>query len=509
VSVADEAGTANRTAITVCVILATVMNALDTTIANVALPPMQGSVSASADQITWVLTSYIVACAVGTPLTGWLVGRFGQKTVFMASVAGFTLASMLCGLADSLTQIVAFRLLQGLLGAPLIPLSQSMILDINPPAKHGQAMAVWGASTLVGPLMGPTIGGLLTQHLSWRWCFFINLPIGLITLAGLWVFITHDRPARRVPLDFLGFGALAAFAASFQLMLDRGTGEDWFASREIWAWALIALAALWVFSAQMLTARRPFVAAAVLRDRNFITACIMVFFVNMLMMSTMSLSPPLLQGLMGYSVLDTGLVMAPRGMGSLVSMAIVGYLIGKADTRAIMFTGFTICIVALWHMMKFDLSMDSRLVIVTGFFQGMGTGMLSVPISALAFATLPARLRPEGSSLFALVRSLGSTVGVSLMQILLVRNTQTMHASLAAHIDPGDPVVSAGLGASPGAMDAVGVGLLDHEIERQAMMVAYVNDYRFMFFITLFCMPLLLLLRKPRARGEPIHVDHE
>ena len=508
-SVSDEAGAPNRAAVTVCLMLATVMNALDTTIANVALPHLQGNVSAGADQITWVLTSYIIAGAIGTPLTGWLAGRFGRKRIFLVAVAGFTAASMLCGLANSLPEIVAFRVLQGLLGAPLVPLSQSLLLDINPPEKHGQAMSIWGAGTLVGPIMGPTLGGWLTDNLSWRWCFYINLPVGILAFVGIWIFLSADKPGRRTPLDFLGFGALVVFASAFQLMLDRGAGLDWFASTEIWVEAIVAAAALWVFLIHTLSARRPFLDPVLFRDRNFLTACIFIFFVNLLMMSNMTLAPPMLQGLMGYSVMQSGLVMAPRGLGSLVGMLMVGRLVGRVDTRQILVAGLAICAFALWQMSRYDLSMDARPVIIAGFFQGMGSGMLSVPISTLAFATLPAAFRAEGSSIFSLIRSLGSSVGISLMQVLAIRNAQAMHESMAARVIPSDPVVGSALSSGQGGGGAGVLAQLDAEIGRQSTMVAYVDDYRLMFAITLFCMPMVLLLRKPRPRGEPIHVDAE
>ena len=217
--------TANRVPITVCIMLATLMNSLDTTIANVALPHMAGSVSASADQITWVLTSYIVSAAIMTPLSGWLAGRIGRKRMFLLSISGFTIASMLCGIATSLPEIVFFRLLQGVAGASLIPLSQSILLDINPPEKHGQAMAVWGAGAILGPVLGPAIGGYLTEHLSWRWCFFINLPVGIIALLGVWLFISHDEKPSTKPFDFLGFGMLTVFISAFQLVVARAAEQ--------------------------------------------------------------------------------------------------------------------------------------------------------------------------------------------------------------------------------------------------------------------------------------------
>jgi DHA2 family multidrug resistance protein len=510
VSIADEADAPNRGPITVCIMLATVMNALDTTIANVALPHIQGNVSASADQITWVLTSYIVAAAIVTPLTGWLAARFGRKHLFLASIGGFTVASMLCGVASSLPEIVIFRLMQGVFGAPLVPLSQAQLLDIYPPERHGQAMSIWGSGTLLGPILGPALGGYLTDNFSWRWCFYINLPIGVIALAGVWAFISGDRAGERKPFDFLGYGVLAVFVGAFQLLLDRGSSQDWFHSSEIWAYAVIAVMALWIFVVQTATAKHPFIDPALLGDRNFITATVFGFFIGILLFSTMALLPPMLQTLLNYPVMTSGLIMMPRGFGSLIAMQVVGRMVGRVDTRVILLVGLSISALALWQMIHFDLAMDSRPVMVSGFTQGLGMGMLFVPLSTLAFATIPPSLRPEGSSLYTLVRNLGSSVGISLMQALITTHTQAMHASMAAHVVPGDPVMRATLPPMFDLGAQAGIAALDAEINRQALMVAYVDDFKLMFIITLICMPMLLLMRKPRwSGGEPIHVVAE
>lgn len=507
-SIADAAEVPNRRAITVCIMLATVMSALDTTIANVALPHIQGSVSASADQVTWVLTSYIVAAAIVTPLTGWLTERLGRKRLFLIAVGGFTVASMLCGIASSLPEIVVFRMLQGVFGAPLIPLAQAQLLDINPPERHGQAMSIFGAGTLLGPILGPTLGGWLTDNFSWRWCFFINLPIGIIALIGAWIFLSGERPSQPKRFDFMGYAMLALFVAAFQMMLDRGSTQDWFSSAEIWMWAVLAMIALWIFVVQMLTAKNPFVDAALMRDRNFVTATVFGFFIGILLFSTMALLPPMLQGLLGYPVMTSGLVMMPRGLGSLVATLLVGRLVGRVDNRLILFAGLALSAGALWQMMHFDLSMGGRPVMLSGFVQGLGTGLMFVPLSVLAFATLAPHLRSEASAMYTLVRNLGSSVGIALMQALATSNAQTMHSSLAAKIVPSDPVVQADLGA--GLTSPSGLAALEAEISRQSMMVAYVDDYKLMFIITLLCMPLLLLLKKPRRdQGEPIHVAVE
>jgi DHA2 family multidrug resistance protein len=507
VSIADEADAPNRGPITVCVMLATVMNALDTTIANVALPHMAGSVSASADQITWVLTSYIVAGAVVMPLTGFVTARFGRKTVFLVAIGGFTIASMLCGIASSLPEIVVFRLLQGVFGAPLMPLSQAQLLDINPPEKHGQAMAIWSSGVLLGPILGPTLGGYLTDNFSWRWCFYINVPIGAVALAGVWMFIAGHRAERRRPFDLLGYGSLAIFVSAFQLLLDRGATQDWFQSAEVWAYAVTAAAALWIFVTQTMTAKHPFIEPRLLADRNFVTANIFGFFVGVLLFSTMALLPPMLQTLMNYPVMTSGLVMMPRGLGSLVATQVAGRLVGRVDTRIILAMGLSIGAFALMQMTHFDLSMNSRPVMVTGFFQGLGMGMLMIPLATVAFATMPGELRAEGSALFSLVRNLGSSVGISVMQALVTNHVQVMHESLAAHIVPSDPVVRAMLGANLKGAD---LETLNAQINQQATMVAYVDDFKLMFVITLLCLPMLLLMRTPRrSGGEPIHVAVE
>jgi DHA2 family multidrug resistance protein len=496
----------NRVAITVSIMLATVMNSLDTTIANVALPHMQGSVSASPEQITWVLTSYIVSAAIMTPLSGWLADRVGRKRIFLLSIGGFTAASMLCGIATSLPEIVIFRVLQGVFGAALIPLSQAVLLDINPPEKHGQAMAIWGAGAILGPVLGPALGGYFTEYFSWRWCFFINLPVGILAFLGVLFFISGDRVRAAKKFDFLGFGMLTLFIAAFQMVLDRGPSQDWFQSREIWTETILAAVGLWIFVAHTMTTDHPFFDKALMRDRNFVTASVFGFFVGILLFSTMALLPPMMQTLLGYPVLKSGVVSMPRGLGSFVAMFFVGRLIGKVDTRLILFAGLSISVVALMQMINFDLSMTAMPFITSGIIQGLGVGLLFVPLSTLAFATIPPHLRPEGSSVYTLVRNLGSSVGISIMNALVVANTQTMHASLASKVVTSDPVVRAALPRMLDPATTAGITFLNGEITRQASMVAYIDDFRLMLIITIACMPMLLLMRKPRAvGGEPMH----
>ncbi len=494
-----------RALITASIMAATLMNSLDSTIANVALPHIQGSVSAAADQITWVLTSYIVAAAIMTPLTGWLAGRFGRKRVFLISVAGFTVASMLCGIAASLPEIVFFRLLQGICGAALIPLSQAVLLDTYPPEQHGQAMAIWGAGAVLGPILGPSLGGWLTDNFSWRWVFFVNLPFGILSGLGILAFVREHRREGPSRFDFFGFFTLAAFIGGLQLMLDRGETQDWFGSAEIWIEAIVAVLGLATFVIHSLTAEKPILPPSLLKDRNFATATVLGFVVGVVLFATLALLPPMMETLLGYPVVTTGLVSSPRGIGSFISMMIVGRLIVRFDVRLIMLLGLGLTAFTFFQMSGFALNMNSSPIIWTGVISGLGTGLIFVPLSTIGFATLNPQLRTEAASIFTLIRNLGASVGIALMQALLTSNTATVHAGLAGQIAPGDPRLQGAFDLS-GAADAAA---LNAEITRQAAMVAYDDGFRLMMWLALASMPLLLLMRRPRnpAGAAAVHMD--
>ncbi|MDR3514153.1 MAG: DHA2 family efflux MFS transporter permease subunit [Caulobacteraceae bacterium] len=493
-----QTGDPNRALITGSIMLATVMNSLDSTIANVALPHIQGSVSASADQITWVLTSYIVAAAIMTPMTGWLAGRFGRKQVFLVSIAGFTVASALCGAAQSLEQIVGFRLLQGLFGAALVPLSQAVLMDIYPPEEQGPAMAIWGMGAILGPIIGPALGGWLTDNFSWRWVFYINLPFGLLAFLGVFTFIREHRLESRIPFDFLGFAMFSIAIGGFQLFLDRGADKAWFESTEIWIEACISAVALALFAFHTITADRPFIPVALMRNGNFVSATLFGFVIGVLLFSTLALLPPFLETLMGYPVVTTGLVTAPRGVGSLVAMFLVGRLINRIDVRLIILTGLTLSAIAFWGMTKFSLGMGSGEIIWTGVIQGFGIGLIFVPLTTLAFATLNPSLRSDGAGVFTLMRNLGSSAGISIMQALHTNNTELMHSALVEHVRPDNPVARAPFAAPFTLADPMTVATLDGEINRQASMVAYIDDFYLLFLLAILLMPSLLLMRSPR-----------
>jgi MFS transporter, DHA2 family, multidrug resistance protein len=504
----------HRGMITVSIMLATIMQALDTTIANVALPHMQGALQSSQDQISWVLTSYIVAAAIATPLTGWLCSAFGRRRVFLVAVAGFTVASALCGMADNIVEIVLARLLQGLFGAALVPLSQAVLLDINPKEKIGQAMAIWGAGIMIGPILGPMLGGWLTENASLRWVFYINLPVGLLAFYGIARYLPESKPAG-IKLDLFGFATLSLAIGLLQMFLDRGEQLDWFDSTEIRIEAIGCLVAFAFFVAHTFTTTaKSFFDRRLLKDANFVTGLLFAFIVGMVLYATMALLPTLLQGLLGYPVVYTGMVMAPRGIGTMVAMLLVGRLLHYIDARAIMALGFTLTAIALYMMTTMTLDMGSRIIITSGVIQGLGIGFTFVPLSAVAFATLAPDLRNDGTPIFSLLRNIGSSVGISIVQAMLTSGTARAHAELASDITAGNLGFQS-LPALANPASPAGLGLINSLVDRQAAMMAYLDDFRFMLALTVLSLPLLLLIRKARPaakkpEGEPeMEMAHE
>ncbi len=491
----------DRRMITLSIMAATIMQTLDTTIANVALPHMQGALSASQDQIAWVLTAYIVAAAIATPLTGWMVDRFGQRNVFIVSVIGFTVASALCGLSESLAQIVAARLLQGVFGAALVPLSQMVLMEINPPAKQGSAMAVWGMGVMVGPILGPTLGGWLTDSYNWRWVFFINVPVGILATYGIWRYIHPVPAARRTQFDLFGFAALGIAVGALQLLLDRGQQNDWFSSNETWTEAIVMVVAFTYFVAHTALTRadRSFLDYRLLRNGNYLSGLMFIFIVGLVMYATRALLPTMLEDLLDYPVTITGLVTAPSGIGTMLAMLIAGRIIGKVDLRIILFAGFSITAVALWQMTGYSLDLSQGDIVWPGVVQGIGLGFVFVPLSAATFATLSPEMRAQGTAIFSLVRNIGSSIGISMVQAVLVRSTVSAHAALVERITYGNPAWSnPAVAAAYDVRRLDGAAALDGVITQQASMIAYINDFRLMLYLTLAVIPVLLLIRAPR-----------
>src|SRR5436853_6961502 len=502
--------------ITMSIMLANIMQGVDNTILNVALPHIQGSLSASLDQIAWALTSYIVCAAIMMPLTGWLAGRFGIKYIFLISIIGFTLASALCGLASSLGELVFFRALQGVAGAGLIPLSQATLLQINPPQRHGHAMAVFGIGTIMGPIMGPALGGWVTEDYSWRWIFFINLPVGVLCTLGILIFIRHTRNVHREPFDFVGFLTLSRGVGALQLMLDRGELKDWFHSSEIWIEATIAGLGLYLFAVHTATTdERSFLNRDLLKSANFMAGTVLMFAGGLIMTGTLALLPTMLQNLMNYPVMTTGLVCVPRGIGSMAAMFIVAPLINRLDNRLIILFGFLLTAVSMWQMSQFSLQMGMTPVIISGFLQGFGLGCTQVPLNILALSTLPRHILTQGTAIRSLMRNLGGSVGISILVATLAENTQIVHSRLVEGLRPDNPLAQAPYLPAPFSLTTPGgLAALNAEVTRQAAMVGYINNFKLMMIVALVSLPLLLLLREtgraprvPAPAAAPVAAD--
>lgn len=494
----------HRGLITLSVMLATTMQALDTTIANVALPNMQGNMGTTQDQISWVLTSYIIATAIFMPLTGFVSNRFGRKRIFIWSVVGFTVASMLCGAAQNLTQIVSFRVLQGIFGASLIPLSQAVLLDIYPRERHGSAMAMWGVGVMVGPILGPSLGGLLTEYYNWRWVFYINVPFGLLAWFGLASFLPETKIDRSKRFDLLGFTLLALSIGALQMMLDRGHSLNWFNHIEIIIEACVSGLAFYLFIAHMFTHKHPFIEPALFKDFNFNVGLIFIFIVGFTMFSSLVLLPPYMQSLMGYPVIDVGNILAPRGIGTMLSMFLVARISGRIDDRYIIFMGISLSAYALWEMTFFTPNVDSFEIIFTGILQGVGMGFIYVPLSTIAFSTLSPHFRGEATALYSLLRNLGSGIGISVVISYLSVQTQANHAAFSSFINPFNLALGRAMESEIFQLGNLQtLSILNAEVTRQAAGLAYLQDFRLMMWITLAMLPLVFFLRPVTHTRSP------
>lgn len=503
--------TVNLALVTFGTMLATFMQALDSTIANVALPHMQGSFAASQDQITWVLTSYIVAAAIMTPPTGWLSNRFGRRRLFLISVAGFTAASVLCALAGTLSQMVVYRVLQGVFGAALVPLSQSTLLDSYPRERHGSAMAIWGLGAVVGPVLGPSLGGWLTDHYSWRWVFYINVPFGILAFLVISRAVPESKINRGAGFDIFGFAMLSLAVASLQMFLDRGELKDWFGSTEIVTEAVLAGLFFYVFLVHSFTVEHPFINPQMLKDRNFSVSLLVMAVVGVVLFATLALMPPFLQTLLDYPVFTVGMLLAPRGIGTMVAMLFVGRILSRVDARVPLTFGLLLSVYSLWWMEGFSLDVPSWDIAMSGVLQGFGIGFVWVSMTTVAFSTLPPAMRNEAAGLFNLMRNLGASAGISGVTALLTENTQIVHSTLAAQITLFNPLLQ-----GPAVQHAwnvhrpAGLAALNAEVTRQASMIAYLDDFKAIMILTLLLIPLVMFLSSPKAGARdaaPVVLD--
>ncbi len=489
-----------RSLLTGCAMTATIMQALDSTIANVALPYMQGSLSASQDQINWVLTSYIMAAAIMTAPIAWLADRFGRKKLFIVCVAGFTIASVLCASAQTIEEMVLFRLMQGSFGAALVPLSQSVMLDSYTLAERGSAMAIWGIGVMLGPIMGPTLGGWLTDHYSWHWVFLINLPIGVLTVVGLMIFMDETDVAADRRFDWFGFIALAIGIAALQIMLDRGQQLGWLSSNEIIAELIISIAGFYFFFAHSLTTDAPFVRFEIFRDRNFVSAFIFMAFIGVALFGTMALVTPFMQTVIGYSVTSAGTLLGSRGIGTLISMMVIGRLLRIVDARWLLLAGLILMAGTIYQMELFTDQTSGQTIAVTSIIQGFAVGLLFVPLSTVAFLSMRAELRTDGTAMLTLIRNIFSSVGISIMIAELTNTTTVMHARLVENVTPfNDALQMPGVASTLDIATDAGRAILDNIVTQQATIIAYANDYKLLMLLSLAAMPLVLLVGSSRS----------
>jgi DHA2 family multidrug resistance protein len=493
--------------ITLPSMLASTMVAVDITIANVALPHMQSALSASSDQVVWVLTSYLIAGAIATPLSGWLASRYGRKLIMACSVAGFTLASALCGAANDLATIVAARALQGASGAALIPLSQAILLDINPPERLGRAMAIFSLGSMAGPIIGPSVGGWLTDALSWRWVFFINVPIGVLSFLLMLTFLPESRSDERSRFDMFGFLSVSVALAALQLMLDRGEQLDWFESIEIQVYAVILGLAVYLGAVHIMTARDTFLRPELFRDRNFAVGSLLRALLGIAVFATVPLVVVMTQSLLGYSAFRTGMVGMPRALGTILATLFLARAVGKVDNRLILIAGLLFSAASMLLYARMDLYVDQDVLLWIGLIQGIGGGFVFLPLSVMVFATLPNRLRNEGAALFALTGNIGNAIGISLLSRELIHYTAASRAHLVEGVRPDNPIVQYGMpDFDPGNADLL--ARMNAEIFRQSSMVGNIDTYYLVFLVSLAMIPLVLLLRAPerRAAREPLPV---
>ena len=493
------------------VMLATFMEVLDTSVANVSLPHIAGSLAASNEEALWVLTSYLVSNAIVLPATGWLAGLFGRKRFLTACIVMFTVASVLAGAATSLGMIIVARVLQGAGGGALQPLAQAVLLESFPPERRGVAMAVYGMGVVVAPIIGPTLGGWITDNYSWRWIFYINVPIGMLAVVMTQTFVEDPpylRGGRVRRIDYAGLGLMALGLAALQIVLDKGQEVDWFASAWIRGLALVAVLALAAFVVRELTTAEPVVDLRILRNGNFATGLLLIAIMGAVLYASIALLPLFLQTLMGYPALQSGLAVSPRGLGALASMLIVGRLIGRVDGRFLVATGFSVLALATYMLGRLDLTVSMRNIVLPNVVAGFAMGFIFVPLTTMAVGTLRNEQIGNATGLYNLMRNIGGSFGIAATTTLLARAAQTHQALLVGHLSPDNPLYRERLDALTAALTpqlGAGAGdqamaVLYQELVRQATVLAYVDNFRLIALVCLACVPLVFLFRAVRVR---------
>jgi MFS transporter, DHA2 family, multidrug resistance protein len=498
--------------IAVSVMLGTFMEVLDTSVANVALPHIGGSLSATAEQATWVLTSYLVSNAIVLPTTAWLSAVFGRKRFLLTCIALFTASSAACGAATSLGALIVARVLQGVGGGALQPIAQAILLESFPPARRGVAMATFSMGVIVAPILGPTLGGWITDQYSWRWVFYINLPVGILAALMVFTFIEDPPYLERTHLrrmDFLGFAFMSVWLGALQVMLDKGQEADWFASSWIRTLAVVSAVAMLAFVVRELTTEEPVVRFDVLADRNFAVGTVMITMLGFVIYGTTAMLPLFLQTLLGYPAVDSGLAVSPRGLGAMAAALTVGRLIGVVDSRLLIATGFGALAVSGWMLSHMTLDIAMSNIVVATLVNGAASGLIFVPLSTTVMAYLPRERMGQATGIYNLMRNIGAGIGISMMTTFLARSTQAHQARLVTHLTPYDPRYQQWLETARGALAARGnpavasaqaLAALYRVVLRQATLLAFLDNFRLISLAGVVCVPLVLLFRRIRTR---------
>lgn len=501
------------------VMLATFMEVLDTSVANVALPHIGGNLSATPEESTWVLTSYLVSNAIVLPAANWLGRFFGRRRFLIACITIFTVSSVLCGAATSLGMLIVARVLQGAGGGALQPIAQSVLLESFPPEKRGSAMAAYGMGIVVAPIIGPTLGGWITDNYSWRWIFYINVPIGILAvlMSNAFVedppYIKNQKPGR---IDYVGFGLMALGLATLQLILDKGQEEDWFHSDFIFWTAIVAGVALLAFVIWELWNKDPIVNLRIMANRNFAVGTGLMTIMGIVLYGTIALLPLFLQTLMGYPALQSGMAVSPRGIGAIISMVIIGRLVGKVDSRYLIMFGFALLAYSTYQFSNINLEISIGSIVVPSIMSGLAMGFIFVPLTTIAMGTLANDQIGNASGVFNLMRNTGGSIGIAAMTTILARNVQTHQATLVSHLTPYNDnfqerlrVLTGSLGGAgdPTALDKAYHGIYG-ALVKQALLLSYVDSFRLLAFMCVVCIPLTLLFKRVKPKGgggAPMH----
>ncbi len=514
----DNQPVINPWIIAVAVMLGTFMEVLDTTVVNVSLPHIAGNLSATVDESTWVLTSYLVSNAIILPMTGWLSNTFGRKRVLMTSVAGFTLASVACGLAPSLPMLIIFRVIQGATGGGLQPLSQAIMLEAFPPQDRGKAMAFWGLGIVVAPMLGPVMGGWITDNYSWRWVFYINLPVGIAALIMSKLFIFDPSYIRRAlqRIDYWGIGLLSLGMAGLQVMLDKGQEEDWFSSHFIDILALMAIVGLVGFVIRELVTEHPIVDLHVFKIRTYATGVFLMTTLGFVLYGSLVLIPIFLQTLLGYPSLQAGWAMLPRGLGSFIAMPFVGMIMSKVEPRRLLIFGFLVCAYSLYDLSNVNLNAGYWDVFWPQFIQGISMGFIFVPLTTATHDPIPREQMGNATSLFNVLRNIGGSVGIAGATTMVARHTQSEINILGKYVNPYSPATQqmlAGLkqmfmskGSDAATATQQAYGAIWGMVQQQASMVSFVQAFRLLGFIFVIVVPLIFIMRRPKHAGSGMAV---